>query len=463
MRIGLRCEEAGNPARIRALRQLVQRTGIEPGAWCPTGEGAASTLAWTRRPMGTPRELHLPQRLSPGDRGAWLVAVREFLFRWKSEGLRPEALFRRGDDSAAAGDDLPTLALGLLDQWDESFSDAGDEHGRFPASSSVLGEAGLLDVPVVDRIAAGVAAELSRLSGQPRPPHAVPWGLAVTFDIDSEGMYRGSSAYRCALAAAQAGPRTAARFAARGALVSARVLPDPHLDLRGLCQVVEGLDARATFFAQTHRGHTLDSYELGARSPLPQVLRRVLREGHEVGLHSSYATGAGGPSLAEQASRLRARTRGTARLHRAHYLRGTLSAPWRSERIVDSSLAYGSRTGFRLGTMMPFTLAQGAFEAPPCAMDTTLRRDDGLSPRGAVRRVLSLAREARRNGGLVTVIWHPHNLEPVLWPGWLAVLVEVITEVRHAGGLVGPLGAMSKPWRAHEAAIGSILSKVAHT
>lgn len=459
MRIALACDDAANAPRRRALAQLLLRTGLDPGAFVASAAGAGIALAWTQHPPATPG-IHLPQRIDPRDRLAWRDATRAFLAEWKRAGLDGDWLFARQPDGASARHDLPMIALGLLDQWDESLSSARDEHGRFPPAESLLGGAGLLDVPVVDRMARAVARELERIAGVPLPRRQPPWGLAVTLDIDSEGMFRGSMAYRSALTAARTGPRTLARFATRGALVSARILPDPHLDMRGLCQVLEGLDARATFFVQTHRAHTLDSYELSARSPLVAALRRARLEGHEVGLHSSYATGVDGPVLERQLARLRTRVPGARPLHRAHYLRGRLDAPWRTAPIVDSSLAYGSSTGFRLGTTVPFTLEQGAFEAPPAAMDTTLRRDEELTPRAAARRVLALASEARRSGGLLTVIWHPHNLEPVLWPGWLAAMVEVVTEVRRTGGGVGPLGALAKPWIAHGRAIESTIREV---
>lgn len=345
--------------------------------------------------------------------------------------------------------DLPGICHALLHGAEEAWTSVRDAHGRFPPEESLLVREDVIDVPVADRLGRALGFILWRLSGRREPPPAPPWFLCATLDIDSAGMYRGRALARNMREIWRTAPGRTPRALVQAAMVTTRLEQDPHLGLRELAEALEGMAIPATFFCQTHRRHRLDSYRL-ARSPgLVTRLRRILaNEFHHVGLHGSYATrDLGGGFLRAQWSMLRGLLGpGITPVHRAHYLREPAGAPIRG-RSVDSTLGHGAREGFRRGTAFPFRLREAAghegtpaiLEAPPTLMDSTLRHFRGMTPEDAFDTGRELMLRVRETGGLFVPVWHPHNMEELLWPGWGDVLFDLLREAQRLGARPLPL------------------------
>lgn len=458
MRIALRVPRGRTGPPLRALAQLLHRTHIAPVSFVAEGETADVELSWgTTSTSGTIPFLRVPlEKRLLTDRYAWREAASAFLASWrrrKAPETPSSSLFEYLPNGSSARFDLFSVCLGFLEQWDEEIGQVTDEHGRFSPAESLIAKHELLEIPIVDLVAASLREELERLSGSKHLGADVlggkSWAFCPTFDIDSDGMFRGPRAYHMGLQALRAGLRTSARFVAEGVLSTTRLKPDPHIGITQLCQQIEGTGARATFFVQTHRAHRLDNYVLSPKSPLVRPLRRAISERHEVGLHSSYGTMSNSVSYDAQWSRLRRVLRGSRPVHRAHYLRVGLADTWRDRRVLDSSIAFGAATGWRLGTSIPHPTAAHAWEAPPAAMDVTLRYREGLHADAATERALVLLQRARATGGVFTYIAHPQNLEELLWPDWRAGLFDLFAEARRGGAYIAPLGKVARKWQTH--------------
>lgn len=417
LRLAVEAEGGLDAEAGEALAAVLVRTGIALRV-VPRTE-AEAILRWGSAPNASPAlpTLALP-RARPDD--------------WEKEA---ERVFAREEEG-----DLPTAAGAILRGEDEACG-AVDAHGRPAPRGAFAIRHGLLDTPFVDHASRRLGDRLASLV--PRPlPRPSPMSIALTFDIDSAGLFSGwrarARAFRPNRLAARRGflPRLGSM-----ATTMAGLRKDPHLAIRELAEALEGLDTPATFFVQARRAHRLDNYTLRTARGLAREVHGVSRNGfHAIGLHSSYATADQPPRFLREQWRELARCLGrrhVAPVHRSHYLRflkpdgeDSIGHPGP---VIDSSLAYGAVEGFRRGTAIPFFLGGRILEAPPSIMDSTLlfhRKDDPGSALGKFRRHLEAVRAA---GGVFIPIWHPHLLNGLEYPGWSDVLYDLVYEAREAG------------------------------
>lgn len=336
--------------------------------------------------------------------------------------------------------------LGVVGGWLAGWAETGaprDEHVRPTPESNPRHARGGLATPAVDVACRALGRRLWEAARPGVPLPAAPWCFCPTLDIDSPGMVTRRALPGVVRRVALGAPRRLPALAGVVARTALRLLPDPHVALRQIGELLEGLDAPATFFCQARILHRWDDYALRPGDPIARGLRDVLRNGfHAVGLHSSYATPDRPATFAGQWDRL-ARVLGADRiapLHRAHYLRfDAARPPAREGGYIDSSVGYGRIEGFRRATAWPYALAPGIVEAPPTIMDSTLihfRRD---TPETATTRALTMMATVAANGGLYIPIWHPHNMEPIEHPGWAEVLVDLVREAKSRGARLLPL------------------------
>lgn len=360
---------------------------------------------------------------------------------------------------AHADIDLAGLLRALLEGWEEAADTApADPHGRFPAESSLPNQLRVLDRPILDQWARSLGRTMMRLAGDSHEFTPLPFAFCATFDIDSAGMFRGATAIRSLARIARQRPTLLPEATWHALRVQLRMARDPHLTARPLGEMLEGMDVPATFFVQTHRLHRLDNYSLRRAPGLADDLRAILRNGvHQVGLHSSYVTrDLGRRSWRTQWKRLRAVLGPqVSPVHRAHYLRAPDQAGYPIDEaageIVDSSIAFGAREGFRRGTAWPWRPAPGVVELAPCVMDTTLRHFTGADTADAAHdRSVALLRQVAATGGAFVPVWHTNNLDPYLWPGWRDALIDVIREARRLGARFQSLATVAVHWQ-HQA------------
>ncbi len=417
LRLAVEAEGGLDAEACEALAAVLLRTGVGLRV-VPKGE-AEVVLRWGSPPEAPPA---VPT----------LVVPRAPRGRWESEAGRVFVDLADGD--------LPTAAGAILSGKDEARV-AADAHGRPAPRGAFAARHGLLDTPFVDTASRRMGIRLASLV--PRPlPRPSSLSVALTFDIDSAGLFSGwrarARAFRTNRLAARRGflPRLGSMAATMAGLRK-----DPHLAIRELAEALEGLDTPATFFVQARRAHRLDNYTLRTARGLAREVHGISRNGfHAIGLHSSYATADQPPRFLREQWRELARCLGrrhVAPVHRSHYLRflkpdGELSIGHPGP-VIDSSLAYGAVEGFRRGTAIPFLLGGRILEAPPSIMDSTLlfhRKDDPGSALGKFQRHLEAVREA---GGVFIPIWHPHLLNGLEYPGWRDVLYDLVYDARAAG------------------------------
>lgn len=422
------------PRRRRALAALLDR--VAPARVL---ESATARLRY-----GPPRDgdaTSFPNHDLLADRQRWRLAAEDLLAR-VGKAIPWEQII------AERSHDLPAIAWGIMQGWGEG--EARDEHGRPRPEDALLARAGLLDRPVIDEMTTSLGAHLGLSNAGRWDGH--DWAFCLTFDIDSAGFFGGRSGLRnVANAFRAAGPAPTANRLASWPSVALGRRPDPHIDLAGLAL---RLRAPATFFAQAKRLHALDGYSLAREPHLVRQLRRLRQLGCEVALHSSYATpDLPDRALARQRATLRRLTGTDSTAVRGHYLR--VHNPERTGELpraglaIECSAGYSRQEGFRIGTAMPVPGEDVAVTSVPfAAMDVTLRHHRHMNPDAAFERCVDLMERVRATGGCAVLLWHPHNMDPLLWPGWQDLPLRLEEWALENGARAGTISEAASLWEA---------------
>ncbi len=402
------------------------------------GDGELYALAWILGRASSSLELTAPERAE--------VVIALSGAEPDSADVAIPSNDARSLDAAmewlAAGDGAPLTfnLLGLVSHFlsggDEG-ADALDHHGRFEFEASRLYQKGLLDAPFLDQLAARFLDKVFKAAKREAP--SLPWYFCATLDLDSAGMFRNGGAVRSARRLFRERPTAVVPFIETAIKSLLNPNGDPYLSVRSLGEMMEGLGVPMTIFVQVVREVRLDSYDLRKSRSLIHQLEAVLENGvHEIGLHSSYATrDRGGDFFRSQFKRLQRILGGRAAIvHRAHYLRTMEQLDYvlpASEPLVDSSLGFGAREGFRRGTAFPFRIGPKLIELSPAAMDTQFRYFRKMTQEEAFDQVRGQMEAVAETGGALVTVHHPNEMDPVLSPGWDELFVDLAREARRLG------------------------------
>jgi hypothetical protein len=311
--------------------------------------------------------------------------------------------------------DLPAAVLYCLSRAEEAFPCNRDEHGRFPASSSLAVTERFLERPIVDEygLALQQALELA-ISGWHAPARQMR--VKVTHDIDLVGL----------------------PFSLRASVGHTVVRNAPIATVRDFVSRCSSLEpAYLRTVAQVSdqaRRHNLKSAVFWKASPQtkndsgydinhPQV-RKMIESLHtagvEQGVHPGYDTYQNRAALNAEVGRLR-EALGDAQLGgRQHFLRWDPSTwkDWESCGLVyDSSVGYAEAPGFRAGTSLPYRpwlLEENReallIEIPLILMDGSLVDYLHLRPTPAYDLAVRLIAACQMTGGVFTLLWHNSSL-----------------------------------------------------
>jgi hypothetical protein len=341
-----------------------------------------------------------------------------------------DRLARAADDTVALSVDVLGSAFFMLSRLEERVVATRDAHGRFPAVASVAHREGFLGLPIVDAYVDvlwdALARLWPRLERRPRQ-----YRVALTHDVDDPLASLGRTPLELVR---QLGADALVR---RDPAVLARRLRswvgrgpgdhrfDPYNTFDFLMDVSERHGLASAFYFMAADGkpraedppYTLDDPWIEA------LISRIHRRGHEIGFHATdldaVRTLAGFERVRAAAQRNGVHQEAWG--GRQHYLRWESPSTWstwdRAGLDYDTTLAYADRIGFRAGTCheyrafdvlerRPLRLRERPFQV----MDRTLSEYMGLSPDAALGAVADIARQCRRHGGTLSLLWHNNAL-----------------------------------------------------
>jgi hypothetical protein len=342
-------------------------------------------------------------------------------------------------------------AFFMLTRYEELLDSPRDRYERFPAASALAAREDFLATPIVDAYVELLWAALER--GWPRlRRRPSSYQVLLTHDVDDPLATLGRTPVLTARQfAADLVHRRDLGLAARRAraVLAARRgnhEPDVNNTFDFLMDVSErhGLRSAFYFLADNQvRAGGEPCHVLGHRW-VRDLVGRVHRRGHEVGLHAGFGTYRDPERTRAELDRLRsiADEQGVDQQRwggRQHYLQWVNPVTWRNWDAAgldyDCTLGWAERVGFRAGTCREYPVFDllerrplRLRERPFQVMDVTLAGYLSLTPQAAFDAVLAVAGECRRYRGTLGVLWHNDEvLRTSRQKRWYARMVAALT------------------------------------
>jgi peptidoglycan/xylan/chitin deacetylase (PgdA/CDA1 family) len=309
-----------------------------------------------------------------------------------------------------------------------------DRFGRVPSFRNPLVTAGLIDVPVINEAAAALRAAVARAAG--RGPVALVnpwpggrrWAASLTHDLDVVDRWPAFALLRMSELLRHRRPGLAARVAWAALRATGR---DPVWEgVSHILNVEQRLGIRAAWFILCG-DPTLSTMLAGDLTYPPEgprtrrIVHAIGAQGHEIGLHGSFATCDDGAAMARQRARLRELSGQAVDGVRQHYLRmrpgTTQEVMARAGFRYDATYGFPDRQGFRLGAAEVLAgwdaragRASGLEEVPLVWMDRAASKYQRVEdPDAWVTEALAFADRCRAVEGAWVGLWHPNLTDPL--------------------------------------------------
>jgi peptidoglycan/xylan/chitin deacetylase (PgdA/CDA1 family) len=367
----------------------------------------------------------------------------------------------------------------LIGREEERSDPRRDQWDCYSGFFTRLGELGILDRPLVNRLATQLERRILawcerrhvRCESLPRWKNGARFAAALTHDVDDVQLYSLRGAFR--LLSRASGPSSYAMRA--GAAMALRTLAhgrrrsDPYWNFERWVAEEQRHGFRSTFyvFAPAPRArHENDALYTfgdrlrfeGERITVAELWRRLAGRGFEIGLHGSYLSHLDAAELSSQKRQIEHALGGAIGGTRQHFLRFDVGRTWQAQAEAgfehDATLGYNEAVGFRAGIAAPFRpwdLERSAphplLELPLSLMDGTLFRTLKLDGETAARRVRDHLDAVEEAGGLAVLLWHPNAADEEHFPGWWPSYVAALDHLAARGAWVAPAREIAEWWK----------------
>lgn len=327
--------------------------------------------------------------------------------------------------------DLPGMAFWLLSRYEE-YDPKTDGHGRFPEEALALVQAGLEEVPLVEKWLWQWQQTFLQNTGKSWTKEASKPGWS--FDIDNPTAYQFKGWFRnLGGMAKDLGQGDFYRIRERiDVLGGGR--KDPFDTLPDLTHALENLSAPSPFFIWIGDYGPNDK-GLSHQHPFFRKRIKELAHHHPIGLHPSYAAFQNPGRIKMEKERLEELIGKSIHLNRFHFLRYRLPSSF--QQLLDAgftedwSMGFSGRYGFRAGTGNPFFWYDLEKEkktslllVPFLGMDSMAYHKRGETAQAFVKKISGLLTvpDTISYAGKVVL----HNEFPS-WKGWQEFLSELRT------------------------------------
>ena len=339
-------------------------------------------------------------------------------------------------DSVELGLDVFGSCFFMLSRYEEMVCKDMDDHGRFPASSSVAFKEGLLSRPLVDEyvellweVIHMLWPDLERKSGKIHK--------YISCDVD----HIEDKGVRFPGIIKRLGADLLVRRSFKACLRSVRLFfqvsilqkgeKDPFNTFDFMMDVCERQNLKMAFyFIPRNNKKKIDGeYDIESRE-IKVLMRKILSRGHEVGYHGSYFSYKDKEMTLAEVRALREVYKSVGGKYdqiqggRQHYLRWRTGITEKNIEAAgleyDTTLGYPETIGFRSGTSREYQAYDLAERKtldlkirPLLVMDVSLLSDKymGLSYEAAFDEATRIWEKAKRYNGNFTLLWHNSYLE----------------------------------------------------
>jgi hypothetical protein len=368
------------------------------------------------------------------------------------EGLLLEDFFHHGKPEFSYFEDMPVLfadekegGLGfdifsavfwVLSRYEEYQPYSDDEHGRFPASSSLLFQKNLLETPIVDIWVLFLKQKLKSLFPELNFKKEI-YQFQPTIDIDSPWCYCNKGLLRNLggfFRDISNGKWTLVRERVK---VLSGLVDDPFFTFNIIDNIHNEADIKPIYFVLIGPHGKFDK----TISISKKVFRNLIisiSQNFKVFLHPSYRAADDITQMEIEINNLEQLTGQKTTASRQHFLK--IHLPGYYQMIVelgiqnDYSFGYADYPGFRAGTSRPFKFydlsreqATNLFLHPLIIMDVTLQSYMGLNTDQATNVINRIVDQVKNVNGLLITLWHNQSFDETHdWKGWTGVYTEML-------------------------------------
>jgi len=329
-------------------------------------------------------------------------------------------------------------AFYLVSRYEEYLPFTEDDHGRFPATESVLYHYQVLKKPLVNEWAIELKRQLTdfypNLLVSPRK-----YEFRSTIDVDQAFKYE-HKGWKRNLGGLLRDIKNGdwSLVSERLAVVKGRKA-DPFNNFQWQQEIHKEKGTRVNYFIQVGDHGEFDKNILHDNPDFVAIIKSLSKH-HEVGIHPSYASNADSAKVANEKKRLEKITGLKTSLSRQHFL--VLKFPETFQNLIElgieeeHSLGYSTHLGYRAGIAAPFgffdlsknTSTELTF-IPFCMMDITPLHYNEQSPEEAKIELTQMIGRLKKVGGLCVSLWHNESFsENGRWEGWRTVYEHLLNQ-----------------------------------
>lgn len=339
--------------------------------------------------------------------------------------------------------DIFSAIFFLVSRYEEYNHYTPDEHGRYPATASILYKNNCIERPLVDEwvhrfrqlLPDKIKITFPEFNFQPS------YDIDIAFSYKYKGFVRSAGGFTKDILSGNISA------VAERTLVLTGTFPDPYDSFAWIQQLHGETDVKPLYFILSAlQTSAFDKNISPKHSRMQQLIKQLAAEG-TIGLHPSYYSNADNGFFREEKGTLESISGQEINISRQHYIR--LKLPDTYERLIthkiaeDYSMGYPEHIGFRAGTSQPFLWYNLETEAvtdlriyPFCFMDTTARFEMNLSAGEAFDRLGKITGIIVQTGGRLITIFHNFSLgTDKHWKEWRNAYELFFNE--HAGSNPG--------------------------
>jgi hypothetical protein len=325
-------------------------------------------------------------------------------------------------DEIRCKSDLFAAAFFMLTRWEEAVAGERDEHARFPARASLAKRHDFLQRAVVNEWTEWLANAIAHL-GYSAPRKQRRFEIVPSHDLDHPFYWQWRTGF----------------VEVVGDLVRRRDTPRALRNARDLVATKLGrrkdpYDTTGELMTRSEQAGVVSQFNVmtGGDTPhdprheydtpaIRSMLEAIVKRGHHVGFHPSYAAYDDTERFGAELATLRSMAPAPIAGGREHYLRFAAPLTWRiwdeHGLKVDSTLGFAEEAGFRTGCCYSYPVFDferrkplALVEQPLLAMDVTFVNYRELSPEATRQALAALRTTVERFSGELTILWHNSSL-----------------------------------------------------
>lgn len=315
--------------------------------------------------------------------------------------------------------DLIASTYFLISRYEEMVNPTRDQHGRFPATASVLHKLNYLHKPLVDEYGQLLRDYLRKCGVETAEPKQEISKIFLTHDVDKISQYRNFRGFVGGILRGMKGLNfNATKTVFKSALSG--IKHDPLYTFEWLFEQNKRVSKAETiaFFKANHSPISEDKpcYHL-ASTEVQNLFALCRKNDVKIGLHASYLAGGNASEIKSEKERLEKHSGKKIDCNRHHFLR--TCSPFDMQYLIsagiqhDFTLGFADCAGFRLGTcravrwINPQSTELTSLTLHPLTiMECSLDAYMSLSYEQALQYCIDLIEQVKKHNGELVLLWH---------------------------------------------------------